>query len=447
MSLRLAGPAAPGAPPRGAASPRADAGAPGRSRCAPAPAAGPRARSRWWTRSAARSGRAARRPRSRSAPPAAWGTARAARCSWSSPRAPCTGDVQRRRRRRGRGRARAAARSWSGSSAPTRRAASPAAREQEIPFYPASGACCCATAACSTPPRIDDYIAARRLRGAGPRPGDGPRGRPRRGQALGPARARRRRLPDRAQVGGLPPGRGRPQVRRLQRRRGRPRRVHGRRPARGQPPQRARGHDHRRLRHGRPRGPRVRAPGVPPRRRAHHAGDRAGARGRPARRRHPGQRLLLRRAREPRRRRLRVRRGERHDGLARGPARRAAPAPHPPLRARPVGPAHRPQQRRDLGQRAAHRAARRRVVPRPSAPRARPGTKIFSLVGKVAQHRPRRGADGHHPARDRLRRRRRHPATARRSRPCRPAAPRAAACRRTSSTCRWTSTRSPPRAR
>ena len=74
------------------------------------------------------------------------------------------------------------------------------------------------------------------------------------------------------------------------------------------------------------------------------------------------------------------------------------------------------------------------------------GTKIFSLVGKVEQHRPRRGADGHDPARDRLRRRRRRARTARRSRPSRPAARPEAACRRTSSTCRWTSTRSRPRA-
>ena len=73
------------------------------------------------------------------------------------------------------------------------------------------------------------------------------------------------------------------------------------------------------------------------------------------------------------------------------------------------------------------------------------GTKIFSLVGKVNNtglvevpmgttlREIVFGAGGGVPA-------------ARRSRPSRPAAPQAAACRRTSSTCRWTSTRSWPRA-
>ena len=37
------------------------------------------------------------------------------------------------------------------------------------------------------------------------------------------------------------------------------------------------------------------------------------------------------------------------------------------------------------------------------------GTKVFALAGKVQQHRPGGSADGHHPARDRLRHRRRHP--------------------------------------
>ena len=150
--------------------------------------------------------------------------------------------------------------------------------EEEIPFYRAPAA---PAAARQRPPRPDLHRRlhrARRLRGAGPGAGDGARGGPRRGQALRPARPRRRRLPDGPQVGGVPPGGGRAQVRGLQRRRGRPRRLHGRRPPRGQSAQRARGHDHRRLRHGRTRGPRLRAPGVPGRRGAHHARHRAGAR-------------------------------------------------------------------------------------------------------------------------------------------------------------------------
>ena len=173
---------------------------------------------------------------------------------------------------------------------------------------------------------------------------------------------------------------------------------------------------------------------------------RAGARARAARRGDPRQRASLRRAGQPRRRGVRLRRGERHDGLARGPARRAAPAPHPPLRdaASGTGP--------------------------PTSTTSRPGPTCPHIVLKGAdwfslhrhrrlhghqdllarrqgqQHRPRRGADGHDPARDRLRHRRRRPRRQGvQGRPDRRSV-RAAACRRTSSTCRSTSTRSWPRA-
>ncbi len=57
------------------------------------------------------------------------------------------------------------------------------------------------------------------------------------------------------------------------------------------------------------------------------------------------------------------------------------------------------------------------------------------------EHRPDRSADGHHPARDHLRHRRRHPERASSSRPCRPAGPWAAVCLLPRSTHRWTSTR------
>ncbi len=62
------------------------------------------------------------------------------------------------------------------------------------------------------------------------------------------------------------------------------------------------------------------------------------------------------------------------------------------------------------------------------------------------QHRTRRSADGHDLAPDHLRHRAVASRAARRSRPSRPAVHPAGACRRTSSTCRWTSTPSSPRA-
>ena len=81
------------------------------------------------------------------------------------------------------------------------------------------------------------------------------------------------------------------QVHPLQRGRGRPRRVHGPLGARGRPALAHRGHGHRRLRHRRAPGLRVRARRVPARRRAPRARARAGARVRPARQGHHGQRL------------------------------------------------------------------------------------------------------------------------------------------------------------
>ena len=92
--------------------------------------------------------------------------------------------------------------------------------------------------------------------GQGPLPDEAGAGH-RRGQEVGPAGPRRRRLPHRQQVAVHPRGRGRYQVRDLQLRRGRPRRVHGPQPDGGQPPQRAGRHDHRRLRHRLARGLRL----------------------------------------------------------------------------------------------------------------------------------------------------------------------------------------------
>ena len=77
----------------------------------------------------------------------------------------------------------------------------------------------------------------RRLCRAGPGPGAGPAGggRPR-GERLRPARQRRRGLPNRREVGDArPPAQRSRQVSRLQRRRGRPRRLHGPQRPGGQP--------------------------------------------------------------------------------------------------------------------------------------------------------------------------------------------------------------------
>ncbi len=89
----------------------------------------------------------------------------------------------------------------------------------------------------------------------------------------------------------------------------------------------------------------------------------------PARRRHPGLRLQLRHPHQPGRRRLRLRRVDRPHGIHRRPPRHAARQAHPHRRARPLGPAHEPQQRGELRQRAVDRQSRRRQR---SPPRARP---------------------------------------------------------------------------
>ena len=109
-------------------------------------------------------------------------------------------------------------------------------------------------------------------------------------QALRPARARRRRVPDRRQVGDLPPG-GRPprrrSRRRVQRRRGRPRRVHGPQHHRERSARGHRGHDHRRAGHRRVPGVRLHPPRVPDRPGAAGQGPGPGAGVRPPRPGHP----------------------------------------------------------------------------------------------------------------------------------------------------------------
>ena len=85
--------------------------------------------------------------------------------------------------------------------------------------------------------------------------------------------------------------RGRPEIRLLQRRRGRPRRLHGPLRAGGRPPRRAGGHGHRRLRHRRLPGLHLRPRRVPHRRQAPADRHRAGPRVRPAGQEHLRHRL------------------------------------------------------------------------------------------------------------------------------------------------------------
>ena len=167
------------------------------------------------------------------------------------------------------------------------------------------------------------------------------------GQGLRPARPRRRRLPDRHEVGLHPAGRRQAALPGGQRRRVRAGHLQGHPADDGQPAHAGRGRDH----HARYAI------------RANHAfiyvrGEvlhvvrrlqRAVAGGlprRPPRQGHPRLRLRPRRRRARRRRRLHLRRGDRAARLARGPPRPAAAAPAVPRRRRPLRQPDGDQQRR-----------------------------------------------------------------------------------------------------
>ena len=154
----------------------------------------------------------------------------------------------------------------------------------------------------------------------------------------------------------------------------------------------------------------------------------------PRRRRH-GRGLPLRRRDPQGRRCLHLRRGDGDLRVDRGQARRAAQQAAVPRRRGPVRQADGREQRRDARQRARHRLALGpRLTPRP-ARTSRPGPKLFCLSGHVAPPGRLRGAVRDDAARTARARRR---GGGRRRAPVRPhrAAPRAASCARTSSTCR-----------
>ena len=143
---------------------------------------------------------------------------------------------------------------------------------------------------------------------------------------------------------------------------------------------------------------RLRAPRVPVRRRAPALRAGAGARARPAGREHPRLGLRLRHPHQPGRRRLRLRRVHGPHGLHRGPARHAARQAHPHRGPRPLGPAHQPQQRRDLRQRALDHQPRRRRVRR-HGHRDQQGHQDLLAHRQGRERRPHRGAHGRHAAR------------------------------------------------
>ena len=161
----------------------------------------------------------------------------------------------------------------------------------------------------------------------------------------------------------------RAEIRHLQRRRRRSRRVHGPQRAGERSAQRARRHGHRRLRGRRQPGLHLRARGVSagdqPAANRHQAGQAAGLAGQ----RHLRIALQLQHRSAHRRRRVRLRRGDGADGLGRRQTRHAASASAVPGGKRLVGLPDADQQRRDVRQRGARSSAKARTGLPASAPR------------------------------------------------------------------------------
>ena len=222
---------------------------------------------------------------------------------------------------------------------------------------------------------LDGYVAAGGYTGLRQALGMADSRHRRAGEGQRSARPRRRRVPDGDEVGVRAARHGQAHLRRRQLRRVRARHVQQPRAGRARAAPAARGHGDRGARDRLRDRLHLRARRVPV------AVDRAGARDRRGlRRRVPRRRRLRlgharRRRVAPRRRRLHLRRGDRAAELAGGPARPAAPAAAVPGGRRPVRQPDRDQQRRDADERARHHHARRRVVPRASAPRSRPARR------------------------------------------------------------------------
>ncbi len=286
----------------------------------------------------------------------------------------------------------------------------------------------------------------RRLRGARQGADDGAGRDHRRGQEVGPARPRRRRLPRRHEVGLHPQGKDKPKYLVCNADESEPGTFKDRLLMEHDPHQLIEGCAICccAVQAGRCyiyiRGEYTKAAAI-----LERALEEAYEGGHPRRQR-DGLGLQARHVRPPRRRRLHLRRGDRDAGVARGQARPAARQAAVPGGRRRLRRAHRDQQRRDAVQRAAHPHPRRRLVQGDRHGRA--------------QHRPQalrhlrpRGAAGHLrvPDRRHLPRdaggRGRHVEAAASSRRSSRAAPRRPSSRPIRSTSRWTSTRSPRRAR
>ena len=201
---------------------------------------------------------------------------------------------------------------------------------------------------------------------------------------------------------------GEREVRRLQRRRGRPRRLHGPQRAGGRSAQRHRGHGHRRRHDRRLAGLRLRPGRISAGRRAAEDRHGAGPGARPAGQEHPRQRLRLRAGNPHGLRGVRLRRRDGPDDLDRGQPRRAAPPAAVPRPEGPLGQAHAAEQRRDLRQRPGHHPEAAALV-RPARHRKEQGHQGLRPGRGDQERRPGRSARRHAAGRPDLRHRRRDP--------------------------------------
>ena len=213
----------------------------------------------------------------------------------------------------------------------------------------------------------------RRLPGAGQGlVGEQPGGGDRDDAGVRAARPRRGGVPHVAEVEAHAAGRRQREVRRLQRRRGRPRRVHGPQRPGGRSPQRHRGHGGGRAHDRGVDGLRLRPRRVSAGGRAAPHRDRPGPPTRPAGKEHPRRRIRLQPGDPHGLRGVRLRRRDGLDDLDRGQPGRAAPPSPLPRRQRTLGQADAAEQRRDLRQRPPDPAGRRRRgTPRWAPKRAR----------------------------------------------------------------------------